>query len=63
MKAQFIVASNRLPVSISRVDGALVITASSGGLATALSSLDTESLLWVGWPGIPSDGLTTKEKM
>lgn len=62
MKSQFIVVSNRLPVSVSRVDGKLTFSASSGGLATAMSSLDVKDQIWVGWPGIASDSLTSAEK-
>ena len=62
MKSKFIVVSNRLPVSVSRVDGALTFSVSSGGLATAMSSLSVKNQLWVGWPGLPSDDLTPSEK-
>lgn len=61
---QFIIVSNRLPVSVSKVDGKLVFSPSSGGLATAMSSLDTGAgkQIWIGWPGISSDELTAPEK-
>jgi trehalose 6-phosphate synthase/phosphatase len=58
----FVIVSNRLPVSVSRVDGVLEFSVSSGGLATAMSSLDAEDQMWVGWPGIASDDLTAAEK-
>ncbi|MBC7764506.1 bifunctional alpha,alpha-trehalose-phosphate synthase (UDP-forming)/trehalose-phosphatase [Microbacteriaceae bacterium] len=60
----FVIVSNRLPVSVSRVDGKLTFNVSSGGLATAMSSLDmdTTNQTWVGWPGIASDDLTSAEK-
>jgi len=63
-KKPFIIVSNRLPVSVSKVDGSLVYTPSSGGLATAMSSLDLgeDGSLWVGWPGIAADDLTPSEK-
>ncbi len=60
--SNFIIVSNRLPVSVSRKDGKLVFEASSGGLATAMSSLDASNQVWVGWPGIASDDLTAAEK-
>lgn len=60
--SQFIVVSNRLPVSVSRQDGKLVFHSSSGGLATAMSSLNVSNQIWVGWPGIASDDLTSAEK-
>lgn len=49
---RMLIVSNRLPVTIKKEDGALELVPSSGGLATALSSLDrTGERLWVGWPG------------
>ena len=57
-----VIVSNRLPVNISRVDGELRFEPSSGGLATAMSSLDVEDKIWVGWPGIESDDLTDGER-
>ncbi len=59
----FVVVSNRLPVTVSRQsDGTLAFSVSSGGLATAVSSLDIKAMIWVGWPGIDSDDLTTAER-
>ncbi|NCU37893.1 bifunctional alpha,alpha-trehalose-phosphate synthase (UDP-forming)/trehalose-phosphatase [Candidatus Saccharibacteria bacterium] len=58
----FIIVSNRLPVNVSRVEGKLEFNMSTGGLATAMSSLDGNDHLWVGWPGIASDDLTPAEK-
>lgn len=60
----FIIVSNRLPVSVSKKDGELVYTPSSGGLATAMASLSTESgeQLWIGWPGIANEDITAAEK-
>ena len=58
-----IIVSNRLPVSVSKVDGKLEISASSGGLASAMSSIETDQTkIWLGWPGIASDDLTVAEK-
>lgn len=61
---KLIVVSNRLPVSVSKQDGKLVFEPSSGGLATAMASLegDTTQRLWIGWPGVCSDELTASEK-
>lgn len=59
---KLVVVSNRLPVSVSKRDGELVFEASSGGLATAMSSLDQPERIWVGWPGIASDDLTAADK-
>ncbi len=60
--SNFVIVSNRLPVSVSRVEGKLVFSVSSGGLATAMSSLTLENQVWIGWPGIASDDLTASEK-
>lgn len=60
--SSFAIVSNRLPVSVARRDGKLVFQTSSGGLATAMSSLDVEDQIWIGWPGIASDDLSTAEK-
>lgn len=59
-----VIVSNRLPVSVSKsADGELVYTPSNGGLATAMSSLETGSKqVWIGWPGIASDELDDDEK-
>lgn len=61
---KFIIVSNRLPVSVSKVEGKLVFNPSSGGLATAMSSLRKggEDSLWIGWPGIATDELTAGDK-
>lgn len=63
-KQKFVIVSNRLPISVSREKGKLVFTPSPGGLATAVSSLDTNGAdqLWIGWPGISSDELKPGEK-
>ncbi len=62
-KHKLVIVSNRLPVNVSRVKGKLLFEPSSGGLATAMSSLQYEDKIWVGWPGIASDELTDKEKL
>lgn len=59
---KFVIVSNRLPVSITRVNGKLKFERSNGGLATAMSSLEAEDKIWIGWPGLPSDDLTSSEK-
>ncbi len=49
---RLIIASNRLPVSISKRKGKLEIQPSPGGLATALRALHTEKkVVFYGWPG------------
>jgi trehalose 6-phosphate synthase/phosphatase len=63
-KKKFIVVSNRLPVNVTKTDGRLVFSPSSGGLATALSKLfkDMEDSLWIGWPGICKEDTTPSER-
>ena len=54
---KLVVVSNRLPISVTKRDGKLHFEASSGGLATAMSTLSNEDHVWVGWPGIAADEL------
>jgi trehalose 6-phosphate synthase/phosphatase len=62
-KSQLVLVSNRLPVSVKKVDGKLTFDVSSGGLATALSGLmHSGNTVWIGWPGISSDELTAADK-
>ncbi|HET7673696.1 MAG TPA: bifunctional alpha,alpha-trehalose-phosphate synthase (UDP-forming)/trehalose-phosphatase [Candidatus Saccharimonadales bacterium] len=63
-KKKFIIVSNRLPVSVTKKDGELVFTPSSGGLATALSRLykNKPGSLWIGWPGICEEDITQQER-
>lgn len=53
-----------MPITVKKIDGKLEYSNSSGGLATAMSSLDLDpkDSLWVGWPGISSDELTNADK-
>lgn len=61
--AQVIIVSNRLPVSVKKVDGVLEFSKSIGGVATGLASyLHGKRNTWIGWPGIASDGLTEADK-
>ena len=58
-----VIVSNRLPVSVKKVDGKLEFFPSIGGLATGLASYAKDSRnKWIGWPGIPSDDLTEKDR-
>lgn len=61
--AQVLIVSNRLPVSVKKVDGKLEFYPSLGGLATGLSSYvrDRKSI-WIGWPGIANEEVTEREK-
>lgn len=47
---KLIIVSNRLPITIKKVDGVLTATPSNGGLSSALSGIQTP-FIWVGWPG------------
>jgi trehalose 6-phosphate synthase/phosphatase len=61
--ASLVIVSNRLPVSIKKVDGKLEFYPSIGGLATGLSDYTKRrGTKWIGWPGIPSDDLTKAEQ-
>lgn len=63
MQPVLTLVSNRLPISVKKVDGLLEYSPSTGGLATGLASYTTnEHSKWIGWPGIPADDLTTQEK-
>lgn len=61
--ANVIIVSNRLPVSVKKVDGKLEFYPSVGGLATGLASYVTQKKnKWIGWPGIADEELTEKDK-
>lgn len=64
MRPSVVIVSNRLPISVKKSeDGALEFYPSVGGLATGLSSyVNDKRNKWIGWPGIPSDGLTAEEE-
>lgn len=63
MANKLIIISTRLPVSVSKVDGKLQYSQSTGGLATGVSTVSkSRDSVWVGWPGIPADDLTQAEK-
>ncbi|KAJ5085008.1 Alpha-trehalose-phosphate synthase subunit [Penicillium argentinense] len=52
-KRKLIIVSNRLPLSIKRVDGVFESSISSGGLVTSLSGLcKPTQFQWFGWPGM-----------
>ncbi|KAJ6024882.1 hypothetical protein N7540_005679 [Penicillium herquei] len=52
-KRNLIIVSNRLPLSVKRVDGSFQSSISSGGLVTALSGLTKSTQFrWFGWPGL-----------
>lgn len=60
---RLVIVSNRLPVSVKKVDGRLEFYPSAGGLATGLASYAKSGRnRWIGWPGMPSDDLDDSEK-
>ena len=60
---RLVVIANRLPYSIIKRDGEFIFHPSPGGLAVGLSSLpESFEKLWIGWPGVPNDKLTSKDK-
>ena len=63
-RKRLIVVSNRLPVSVKKVDGSFQSTVSSGGLVTSLSGLTkSTSFSWFGWPGIEVNDPQDREKV
>src|SRR4051794_32925332 len=51
-ESRLIIASNRLPFSVTRGADGLTLGATSGGLAAALGAVHSEGHhLWIGWPG------------
>lgn len=61
-KHSFVIVSNRLPVSVSKKHDKLTYSRSTGGLSTAMASLKSDDMVWVGWCGMPSDDLSAKDK-
>jgi len=63
MQPGLIIVSNRLPISVKKVDGKLEFSRSIGGLATGLDSYTADSKnKWIGWPGLASDNLTEQDR-
>jgi trehalose 6-phosphate synthase/phosphatase len=61
--ANLTIVSNRLPVSVKKVDGKLEFGRGIGGVATGLASYMTDNRnKWIGWPGIASDNLTKADR-
>lgn len=62
MAARLIVASTRLPVTLSRTDGGWDAAPSTGGLVTALAAVrDKRKFTWLGWPGAHVGNAERKE--
>lgn len=61
--ARVLIVSNRLPMSVKKVDGKLEFYPSIGGVATGLASyVKDRKNIWVGWPGITSEEVSEEEK-
>ena len=61
--ARLLVIANRLQFSISKKASGFQFRPSPGGLAVGLSCLpDSYERLWIGWPGISSERLTSEDK-
>ncbi len=61
--ARVLIVSNRLPMSVKKVDNKLEFYPSIGGVATGLASyVKDRKNIWVGWPGITSEEVTENEK-
>ncbi len=61
--ARLLVVANRLPFNIAKRTGQFYFRPSPGGLAVGLSSLpETYDQLWIGWPGITNEKLTTENR-
>ncbi len=51
--SKLIIASNRLPVTITKRKGKFKVQSSTGGLVTAVGGLKkSRGHVWIGWPGI-----------
>ena len=60
---RLVIVSNRLPISVKKVDGKLDYAPSVGGLSTALASyVENGQARWIGWPGIATDELSEDER-
>jgi trehalose 6-phosphate synthase/phosphatase len=60
---KLLVIANRLPFNITKRGGEVHFRPSPGGLATGLSSMPASyEQLWIGWPGITSEKLSSEGK-
>lgn len=61
--SRIIIISNRLPVTVKKSGKHLEYIDSIGGLSTGLKKYHEEAdSVWVGWPGIADEDLTSREK-
>jgi trehalose 6-phosphate synthase/phosphatase len=55
---RLLIVANRLPWTVRVDGGSALLSPSSGGLATGLSSVQTEwGGIWIGWPGIAAGAM------
>ena len=60
---QILIVSNRLPVTVKKLDGKLTFETSMGGVATGLASfVSSRKNKWIGWPGIATEDLNTADR-
>ncbi len=60
---KLIIVSNRLPITVREKNRKLVFEPSVGGVATGLSSLDTDyEKYWIGWPGADYVNLSSRQR-
>ena len=60
--SRLLIVSNRLPVTMNRREGNLVLEPSAGGLATGLGSVyRTRDSLWIGWPGVSRERIARQK--
>ncbi len=60
---RLVVIANRLPFSLTKTNGEFHFRPSAGGLAVGLSSLpESYERLWIGWPGIANEKLSSDDK-
>lgn len=62
-KGELIIVSNRLPITLTKLDsGEYYFQRSSGGLVTAISGMDRE-FKWVGWLGTEVNDENDRKKI
>lgn len=60
---RLLIASNRLPVSVTKQSGRLHFQQSAGGVATGLASFrQSHHDRWIGWPGISKEKISESQK-
>jgi trehalose 6-phosphate synthase/phosphatase len=61
--SRVLIVSNRLPITVKRIDGGFQVEMSAGGLATGLRGVHEQSGgLWIGWPGVGDDELSDDDR-